>query len=468
MRLFRSLHLIALVSTALLLPACGEGGTGTTDETGSEETGEEETGAEETGAEETGAVETGEEETGAEETGAEETGAEETGEEETGAEETGAEETGAEETGEEETGEEETGEEETGEEETGEEETGEEETGEEETGEEETGEEETGEEETGEEETAEEETGEEETGAETGETTYPTEEYCDNIPSGPFELTVVEGAKASEDLAFDDEGHLVGSNQKAIFKTLYGEDAEVWVPNFKFRAGMRFLPTGDLIVCDDKKGEMVRVEPDGTRHTVLYGLSYPNGVTVDMEGMVYFTDEDLGKVFRFDPYNENNEKELITDEISHPNGLIFSTDYQRLYIGSFCGGSKAVFATDLQDDGSWSPVIQWAKNVGTGCLDGMAVDVCGNVYIVDYGKTIVYRIPPDGKGKSKVIDGEDFGNNVYLPNLQWGFDLGGWSTGKMYFPNGWQNEVFESDMGVLPPLRPYPVIDYEALYSSQM
>ena len=67
-----------------------------------------------------------------------------------------------------------------------------------------------------------------------------------------------------------------------------------------------------------------------------------------------------------------------------------------------------------------------------------------------------------------MIDGEDFGNNVYLPNLQWGFDLGGWSTGKMYFPNGWQNEVFESDMGVLPPLRPYPVIDYEALYSSQM
>ena len=297
---------------------------------------------------------------------------------------------------------------------------------------------------------------------------FPTQEYCDNLSAGPFTLEDVPGAIASEDIAFDADGNLIGSNQQAIFKTAMGSSASVWVPDFKFRAGMRYLPSGDLIVCDDKKGEMVRVEPDGTRYTVLYGLSYPNGVTVDMEGLVYFTDEDQGKVFVFDPYTEHNEKDLLTAEISTPNGISFSPDYQRLYIGSFCGGSKAVYAMDRNSDGSWDEAFKWAKNVGSGCLDGIAVDVCGNIFIVDYAKTIVYRIPPDGKGKTKVIEGNDFGNNVYLPNMQWGYGIGGWSTTTLYFPNGWANEVFSSEVGVLPPPRPYPPIDYEALYSSQM
>ena len=67
---------------------------------------------------------------------------------------------------------------------------------------------------------------------------------CANIPQGPFELVKLNGPMASEDLAFDREGHLIGSNDNAIFKSVYGGQPQVFVPNINFRAGLRYLPSG--------------------------------------------------------------------------------------------------------------------------------------------------------------------------------------------------------------------------------
>ncbi|MDP6945728.1 MAG: hypothetical protein QF464_16375, partial [Myxococcota bacterium] len=80
---------------------------------------------------------------------------------------------------------------------------------------------------------------------------------CDEIPQGPFELVKLDGPLASEDLAFDRLGHLVGSNDNAIFKSPYSGSPQVWVPNIEFRAGLRFLPTGDLVVNNDETGQLL-------------------------------------------------------------------------------------------------------------------------------------------------------------------------------------------------------------------
>ena len=74
---------------------------------------------------------------------------------------------------------------------------------------------------------------------------------CANIPQGPFELVKLDGPLASEDLAFDREGYLIGSNDNAIFKSPYGGSPQDLVPNISFRAGLRYLPSGQLIVCNN-------------------------------------------------------------------------------------------------------------------------------------------------------------------------------------------------------------------------
>jgi len=87
-------------------------------------------------------------------------------------------------------------------------------------------------------------------------------------------------------------------------------------------------------------------------------------------------------------------------------------------------------------------------------LDGIAVDICGNVYVADYGATIIYRITPDGQTVDKVIDGSDQG--AYLPNMQWGSGVGGWSKTHMYLPDGWKKGVFEVELGIPGAPVPYP------------
>jgi len=275
---------------------------------------------------------------------------------------------------------------------------------------------------------------------------------CANIPQGPFELVKLSGPMASEDLAFDAAGHVIGSNDQAIFKSGYNQSPSVWVPNFKFRAGLRFLPNGHLIVCNDKTGQLIRVDTDGVQHVLVNGLSYPNGLTVDMEGWIYFTEHDADQVWRVHPFT--GEKTLLTTQIGNPNGVTFSPDYKTLYIGGF-NGEGTVYAMSISASGTPGKLVPFATNVGSGWLDGMATDACGNVYICDYGQTVIYRISPDGKSKTKIIDGSNI-SNAYLPNLQWGSGIGGWDPLSVYIPDGWNKGVFEAVLGVPGKERPYP------------
>ena len=59
-------------------------------------------------------------------------------------------------------------------------------------------------------------------------------------------------------------GNLVGSDMNHIWKSDYDGNKVIWVPNLPYRAGNRALSTGELIVCDDNQGRLVRVELDGS------------------------------------------------------------------------------------------------------------------------------------------------------------------------------------------------------------
>ena len=274
---------------------------------------------------------------------------------------------------------------------------------------------------------------------------------CNNLAAGPFSLDKLDGPIASEDLAFDDQGNVVGSNDHAIFKSAYGGDPQVWIPNIDFRAGLRFIPSGDLMVNNDNTGQLLRIEPDGTINVVLNNLKYPNGLAVDLNGFVYVTEHDNERVIKVDPYTQ--ESWIISDdEIQNPNGAAFSPDYRRLFVAGF-SGVGTIYAFEVDEEGNIGPSYPWATDVGTGWLDGIAVDACGNLYIADYYATAIYRFPPDGSSYTTVASGS---NGAYLPNMQWGSGIGGWDTMKLYLPDGWKKGVFELDIGVPGPPPAYP------------
>ena len=276
---------------------------------------------------------------------------------------------------------------------------------------------------------------------------------CTALSDGPFQLVKLNGPIASEDLAFDDEGNLVGSNDNAIFKSPYQGSPQVWVPNIEFRAGLRFLPTGDLVVNNDNTGQFLRVEPDGTIHVVLNNLAYPNGLAVHLDGWVVVTEHDAKRVLKVDPY-AGTSTIISQGTIKNPNGAAFSPDYSRLYIAGF-SGVGTIYAFPVSEQGEVGEMFTWKTDVGTGWLDGIGIDLCSNLYIADYYATKVFRFDKDGNNQTTVLQGQQ-GSNTYLPNMQWGSGLGGWDSKKIYLPDGWNKDVFEVDMGVPGIPKPYP------------
>jgi hypothetical protein len=266
---------------------------------------------------------------------------------------------------------------------------------------------------------------------------------CTGLPTSPVPVTVMPGFVASEDLAFDYDGNVIESDTVNIYKTTKTGNRTTFSPGLQFRAGMRLTETNKLMVNNDNTGTLVRVDPDGSKHPILGGLDYPNGMEIGADGYVYITVQSANRVLRVHP--ETGEYTTITTLVNQPNGLTFNVGFTTLYIGAF-SGEGVIYAIDIAEDGTTSNFRVWKQNVGTGWNDGMGVDACGNVYIADYGQSKILRINADASGTPTVIVDRS-GSFSYMPNFQWGSGLGGWDEHKLYIV-GVGEGLFEVDLGV--------------------
>ena len=108
---------------------------------------------------------------------------------------------------------------------------------------------------------------------------------------------------------------------------------------------------GRLITCEHLTRRVTRTEHDGSLTVLLdrfdgKRLNGPNGVVVDSDGAVWFTDPGYGivmayegerveaepptRVYRLDPVT--GDATVVADDLVRPNGLCSSPDESRLYI----------------------------------------------------------------------------------------------------------------------------------------
>jgi sugar lactone lactonase YvrE len=233
---------------------------------------------------------------------------------------------------------------------------------------------------------------------------------CANLPPLPVEVSSLPGFTGAEDFAFDDKGRVVSvdTDGSLVRQTIDG-GKKLWVPNIgSDAAGVRFLPGGDLMVNSVGTGGLLRVTPEGGYSTVVSGLRYPNGIEVDLEGFVYVSEHDAGRIRRVDP--DTGDFSIIAEGLFNPNGLTFSPDYQTLYCGSFGGG--VVYAVDRDDAGGWAPVRLFARTPGAptdDCETRAENDECVSLggwpgVCAYYGEALMCapRGPCDGK-----VEGDD-------------------------------------------------------------
>lgn len=274
---------------------------------------------------------------------------------------------------------------------------------------------------------------------------------CTAIPSHPLEVNEigVSGTfgipRAHHDLAFDRGGNVAGYDGTALVRSTRDFRLQVISSSVTGVEGMEYLDDGRLAVADvtygvlliGPDGSIVHLAPDILGFAVVRGPDERLYVT-DMQSRVYRIHPDSGEVQVW--LNFADVPELAEHK---PRTLNFSPDYRKAYIGTF---GEPVYEVDL--DAQLNPVSPPRLFVnlwdGAQWVDGMAADICGNLYFPIW-PTHLLRVTPDGQ----VMSYHTFPESQYGHGLKWGSGKGGWRSDALYMPQPYDDDtVVEVVVGV--------------------
>ncbi|WP_246106106.1 SMP-30/gluconolactonase/LRE family protein [Rosistilla ulvae] len=169
--------------------------------------------------------------------------------------------------------------------------------------------------------------------------------------------------------------------------------------------GLLFDRQGRLIVCENRRRRVIRIEPDGSV-TVLADsydgqkFNQPNDLTIDSKNRIYFSDPQYGDrsgmqmrdpegreiegIYRIDP--DGQVDRIIAHEVDRPNGLIVTADDRFLFVAdnnNALGGARKLWRFELRSDGtpdlaSQTLIHDWKTTRGP---DGMKLDQSGRLYV---------------------------------------------------------------------------------------
>jgi gluconolactonase len=234
-----------------------------------------------------------------------------------------------------------------------------------------------------------------------------------------------DGSIYFSDIPFgEDKGKIMRFDPKTKKTTVFADDSQK-------SNGMAFDAHGNLIACEgsDEGGRCVSKWDIKTgKRTVLVDkyrgkrFNAPNDLTIDLKGRIYFTDPRyLGDeprelehraVYRIDSDGSNVIE--ITHECDKPNGIALSPDQKTLYVVDHDNGTDKIdpkapppkkgvmklYAFPLGPDGlvkgDRKTIIDFGEEDG---IDGMRVDVKGNLYMVvrSQKRPGVWIADPEGK-----------------------------------------------------------------------
>jgi sugar lactone lactonase YvrE len=234
--------------------------------------------------------------------------------------------------------------------------------------------------------------------------------------------------------AVDYAGNVYAVNfQRAhtIGKVTPAGSAEVFatLPGDSIGSGIRVDRQGQLLVADYVRHTIYRIDP-ATGHIGILArdarMNQPNDLAITADDILYASDPNwknsTGNVWRI---NTAGRVELVAAHMGTTNGIDISPDGNTLYVNESVQRSIWAFAIEANGSLSHKRLFKQFDDFG---LDGMRVDVDGNLYVTRYGKGTVVKLAPDasvlqeiatlGSLPSNICFGGPDGRTAYVTEVE--------------------------------------------------
>lgn len=217
---------------------------------------------------------------------------------------------------------------------------------------------------------------------------------CDALFDGPFSPVEISSAfDGSEDIAFDGQGMLVGKRGDELLEIDGEGGMKVLAGGIPKAYGLRYRGDGDLVVALPNDGKVIAVSPEGQVSDVAVGLQGPNGVYVDLMDRIWVTEFGGSRVIRIE--SDRSITSIVDGvEAEAANGIIYDPDRDALFYTNYQAG--AVRRVDFEGGVAQTPVV---IGMIAGKPDGLVLDACGNLYVIDQGGSRLFRWALDSAGE---------------------------------------------------------------------
>jgi hypothetical protein len=284
--------------------------------------------------------------------------------------------------------------------------------------------------------------------ANTGDTGAPLATYdCSAIPPLTSTEVLLDAPRGYNDVVFDVDGAMIGSNESSLIRATDAKTAAVWLPGIGQAYKFDRLPGGDIVLSRSagEGGGVLRLTSSGGRTLLASGL-LTHGLAVGPDGFLWVaTNYTAGAegLFRIDP--DTGEAELVVDaSMAPPRDIAFHPDGDRLYWGTLSGGEIWAIDVDLTT-GLPSGIPEQVARVPEAWHDTVEVDACGNLYVGSVFESAIYRVFTDGTVELLI----DWDFNSYGHGLSWGDPAGGWDEQAIYITHPYVgSRVTELHLGV--------------------
>ena len=238
-----------------------------------------------------------------------------------------------------------------------------------------------------------------ETGTSSGEesgTTGPGID-CEDFFDGPWE-PVLWGSSfdGSEDLGFDGLGGLALKKDGGVVVVAADKSETVLVPDVPTAYGTRYLGDGRLLVALPQDGKVLAIDGDGVITDFVTDVEGPNGLYPDLAGNVWITEFGGSRVIRVAP-DLTRTTIAMGGDAAAANGVVYDPNRGLLFYTKYQAGQIQRVAIDEQGDAGTPELV---VEIPATSLDGLVMDACGYLYVVNQGGDELYRVLLDAAGAS--------------------------------------------------------------------